>query len=216
MKTVPDHHLPKSELRAALRNRRAALDDLHRNVLDTAINSHLVRHAREGGFNVIAAFLAFDGEPDLRQGLAELERSGATLVLPVVHETPGRNTMVFRRWSADAPLQPNRYGILEPLPGPETPLAQIELILIPMVGWDRDGNRLGMGASYYDRALQPFSDSESPRRVGVAYAAQEIERVPADPWDVPLHAILNEHGWFDCPAGSRAAHRPARKRNRET
>ena len=197
MKTVPDHHLPKSELRKALRRKRAAIDELHRNVLDAAINSHLVRHAREGGFGVIAAFLAFDGEPDLRQGLAELERSGATLALPVVHEAPGRNTMTFRRWSAGEPLRPNRFGILEPADAPEVPLPRIELILIPMVGWDRGGNRLGMGASYYDRALQPFSFGDAPRRVGVAYAAQEIERVPVDPWDVPLHAILNEHGWFE-------------------
>ena len=64
MKTVPDHHLPKSELRAALRRKRAAIDEFHRNILDTAINSHLVRHAREGEYAVIAAFLAFDGEPD--------------------------------------------------------------------------------------------------------------------------------------------------------
>ena len=200
MKTVPDHHLPKSELRAALRNKRAAIDELHRNILDTAINSHLVRHAREGEFGVIAAFLSFDGEPDLRLGLAELERSGATLVLPVVHEAPGRNTMVFRRWSTGDPLQANRFGILEPVAGSEVPLPQIELVLIPMVGWDRGGNRLGMGASYYDRALQPFTDADAPRRVGVAYAAQEIDRVPVDPWDVPLHIVLNEHGWFDCPA----------------
>ena len=200
MKTVPDHRLPKSELRASLRKKRAAIDELHRNVLDTAINSHLVRHAREGGFEVIAAYLAFDGEPDLLLGLAELERSGATLALPVVHEAPGRRTMTFRRWSPGAPLRPNRYGILEPEDAPEIPLPGIGLVLIPMVAWDRDGNRLGMGASFYDRALQPFSASGSPRRVGVAYAAQEIERVPADPWDVPLHGILNEHGWFDCPA----------------
>ena len=103
MKTVPDHHLPKSELRAALRRKRAAIDELHRNVLDTA-------------------FLAFDGEPDLRLGLVELERSGATLALPVIHKAPGRNTMVFRRWSAGEPLQANRYGILEPAGGAEVPL----------------------------------------------------------------------------------------------
>jgi 5-formyltetrahydrofolate cyclo-ligase len=200
MKTVPDHHLPKSELRATLRRRRAAIDELHRNILDTAINSHLVRHARENEFGVIAAFLSFDGEPDLRLGLAELERSGATLVLPVVHEAPGRNTMVFRRWSPGETLRPNRFGILEPVGSPEVPLPQIDLVLIPMVGWDRRGNRLGMGASYYDRALQPFSGDPAPRRVGVAYAAQEIERVPVDPWDIALHAVLNENGWFDCPA----------------
>jgi 5-formyltetrahydrofolate cyclo-ligase len=203
MKKVEDQHQPKSELRAALRSKRAAIDALHRNILDTAINSHLVRHARESEFGIIAAFLAFDGEPDLTLGLTELERSGATLALPVVHETPGRNQMVFRRWSPDGPLRPNRFGILEPVGTPEVPLPQIELVLIPMVGWDRHGNRLGMGASFYDRALQPFADSERPRRVGVAYGVQELKHVPVDPWDVPLHGILNENGWFDCPEACR-------------
>jgi len=199
MRTVPDQHLPKSELRSALRSKRSTIDALHRNVLDTAINSHLVRHAREGEFGIIAAFLAFDGEPDLRLGLTELERTGATLALPVVRETSGRQAMVFRRWSSGDPLRPNRYGILEPVDTPEVPLPRIGLVLIPMVGWDRLGNRLGMGASFYDRALQPFADSDRPWRVGVAYAVQEIERVPVDPWDVPLHGILTETGWFDCP-----------------
>jgi 5-formyltetrahydrofolate cyclo-ligase len=199
MQKIPGQQHPKSELRATLRRKRTAIDALHRNILDTAINSHLVRHARAGEFGVIAAFLAFDGEPDLRQGLTELERSGATLALPVVHEKPGRNTMVFRRWSTKDPLQPNRFGILEPVAAPEVALPRIGLVLIPMVGWDRQGNRLGMGASFYDRALQPFMSKNRPRRVGVAYAAQEIEQVPVDPWDVPLHGVLTENGWHDCP-----------------
>ncbi len=205
MHRVPDHHQPKSELRAQLRRRRAAIDDTHRDILDTAINSHLVRHARDGGFDTVAAFLAFDGEPDLALGLAELERGGVTLALPVVQASPGRLGLVFRRWSPGDPLRRNRYGIPEPADAPEVPLPAIGLMLIPMVGWDRGGNRLGMGASFYDRALQPFALAARPLRVGVAYAAQELERVPVDPWDVPLHAVLNEHGWFDCAAPERTA-----------
>ena len=200
MKKLPDQHILKSELRKEMRQRRALLDDIHRNILDTAINTHLVDHARQENVKTVAAYLAFDGEPDLRQGLATLEKEGVSLVLPVVHKIPGRNTISFHLWTADDTLMPNRFGILEPVDTPEVPLVQIDLMLIPLVGWDRAGNRLGMGASYYDRALQPLARNERPVRTGVAYAAQETEHIPVDPWDIRLHAMLTENGWFTCGA----------------
>jgi 5-formyltetrahydrofolate cyclo-ligase len=200
MKKLPDQHIFKSELRTELRQRRALLDDIHRNILDTAINTHLVNYARQEKVKTVAAYLAFDGEPDLGQALAELENEGVALALPVVHKIPGRNTISFHLWTADDALEPNRYGILEPVNTPEVPLVMIDLMLIPLVGWDRAGNRLGMGASYYDRALQPLARQQRPVRTGVAYSAQETARIPVDPWDVPLHAMLTEHGWFTCDA----------------
>ena len=200
MKKLPDQHIPKSELRKEMRQQRALLDDIHRNILDTAINTHLVNYARLETVHTVAAYLAFDGEPDLMQGLATLEKEGVSLVLPVVHKIPGRNTISFHLWTADDTLKPNRFGILEPVDTPEVPLVQIDLMLIPLVGWDRSGNRLGMGASYYDRALQPLARNERPVRTGVAYSAQEMPQIPIDPWDVPLHAMLTENGWFTCGA----------------
>ena len=200
MKKLPDQHILKSELRKDLRQRRALLDAIHRNVLDTAINTHLVNYAREEHVKTVAAYLAFDGEPDLRQSLAILENEGVSLVLPIVHKIPGRNTISFHLWTADDKLEPNRFGIMEPVDTPEVPLVQIDLMLIPLVGWDHSGNRLGMGASYYDRALQPLARNERPVRTGVAYSVQETAHVPVDPWDVPLHAMLTENGWFTCGA----------------
>lgn len=200
MKKLPDQHILKSELRSEMRRRRGLLDNLHRNVLDTAINTHLVDYARRESVKSVAAFLSFDGEPDLRQGLATLESEGVSLALPVVHKIPGRNTISFHMWTTGDALEPNRYGILEPVDAPEIPLVRIDLMLIPLVGWDRAGNRLGMGASYYDRALQPLTGNHRPIRTGVAYSAQETAQIPVDPWDVRLHVMLTENGWFTCGA----------------
>ena len=69
---------------------------------------------------------------------------------------------------------------------------------MPLVGWDRRGSRLGMGGSYYDRALQPFTRMPRPMRMGVGYESQESADIPVDPWDIRMHAMLTEKGWFTC------------------
>jgi len=96
-------------------------------------------------------------------------------------------------------MKKSGYGIPEPCGSPEIPLSNIDLLLMPLVGWDESGNRLGMGAGYYDRALEPLSQSDAPIRTGVAYQLQKVPGVPDDPWDIRLHMLLTETGLFICP-----------------
>ena len=177
---------------------RTGMDRNRRVILDAAINRHLVEYARAAQLSDIAAYLSFDGEPDLSPALQELETNGVNRALPVIHEVEGRNTMVFHHWTHDCELVPNRYGILEPAGTPEIPLLRFDVVLVPLVAWDRAGNRLGMGGSFYDRAFQPFAQNPRPMRMGVAYEAQENGNIPLDPWDIRLHAMLTEKGWFTC------------------
>lgn len=199
MKTVPDQHSQKNQLRKELRARRAGIASNSRAALDALINRHLVEYARAAHLSDIAAFLAFDGEPDLSPALQELGDSGVTLALPVINVISGRNSISFHQWTRDCELRPNRFGILEPVGTAEIPLIRFDAVLIPLVGWDRGGGRLGMGGSFYDRAFQPFSQSPRPVRMGVGYEKQECGQVPLDPWDIRLHAMLTEKGWFTCP-----------------
>jgi 5-formyltetrahydrofolate cyclo-ligase len=67
-----------------------------------------------------------------------------------------------------------------------------------LVGWNTDGNRLGMGASFYDRLFQPFAELPRPVRLGVGYQMQQADSIPKDPWDIRLHCILTENGLFTC------------------
>ncbi len=92
-------------------------------------------------------------------------------------------------------MQENRLHILEPVNEPPLDLADIEILVIPLVAWDKKGNRLGMGAGFYDRLLAPHQTSAVPLRVGAAYGFQEVARVPVNDRDIPLHALLCEHGW---------------------
>lgn len=204
MKAEPSLHASKSELRKTVRQRRAGLAADRRRHLDAAINNHLIDFAERLQPGLVAAFIAFDGEPDLAPALRDLERRGVRLALPIVQDdpthtgSPGGSVICFRRWSSGCDMRPNRYGILEPVGTLEIGLVEVDLVLVPLVAWDAAGGRLGMGASYYDRLFRPFAGEPRPLRMGVAYGVQQVDRVPREPWDVPLHMMLTENGCLDC------------------
>ena len=120
---------------------------------------------------------------------------GCELALPVVS---GENDhgMQFHAWRSDTNLLKNRYGIPEPEETAVMSISGFDMLIMPLVGYDRFGNRLGMGTGYYDRHLESLRDSDKPLRVGVAYSLQEIAAIQKNNWDIPLHGVVNEHGWF--------------------
>jgi len=194
---TPDATAAKRALRRQYRTARRTLDARTRARFDEDIREH-IRHApqfqRAGCF---AAYWAFDGEPDLRPLLDRMSARGVAIALPVLGS--GR-TMTFREWRPGAPLAANRLTIPEPESGTDLALEDLDLVLMPLVAWDRSGRRLGMGGGYYDHLFRAHRDADRPLRVGVAYGVQEAANLPADGWDVTLHAVVTEGGWFTCPA----------------
>jgi 5-formyltetrahydrofolate cyclo-ligase len=95
---------------------------------------------------------------------------------------------------------PNAYGIAEPVASATVRISprDLDAVLMPVVGFDRHGNRLGMGAGYYDRALRHLRDGSRrwrrPRLVGLAFACQEVERIVPSTWDIPLDVVVTERG----------------------
>ena len=198
MKNETSQKSKKSALRNDLRARRRQLDESERQVMNASINQFLTNFIAEHRPASIAAFWSFDGEPGLLPTLELSSRQGTQIVLPVISNSPAGNTLLFRQWSPDTLMKTNNFGIPEPDDTPEVLLADIDLILIPLVAWDETGGRLGMGAGFYDRALQPCSQSDTPIRTGVAYQLQKVANVPDEPWDIRLHRVLSETGWFTC------------------
>jgi 5-formyltetrahydrofolate cyclo-ligase len=141
----------------------------------------------------LAAYRANDGELDPEPLLRRAAADGLATCLPVVR---GDGRLHFLAWSPGEPLTENRYGIGEPLPASSEYLpGQIDLLLMPLVAFSRDGTRLGMGAGYYDKTLA----GERPRyAVGFAFACQEERVLPRDPWDVPLDYVLTECDLLRC------------------
>ena len=189
----------KTVLRSRNRLLRQKFSQHARSVLDQAINQEVLQFVRESKASSLAAYWPFDGEPDLRPALSELSGSGSLIAFPVITDRDN-GSMNMHRWHPEASMKENVFHIPEPDSAPQVNADELDLLLIPLVAWDRAGGRLGMGAGFYDRLLAPLSALKSPCRVGVAYGIQEVPRVPVTETDVPLHGVICEHGFLALPA----------------
>lgn len=141
----------------------------------------------------VAGYWPADGEIDPLPALARAFAAGKACYLPVL--CPWRHGhLSFARWWPGARLRRNRFGIPEPITPQREWLAprMLDLVLVPLVGFDRAGNRLGMGGGYYDRSFGLVGHGcwHRARLVGVAFDSQRIDDLPRRVWDVPLDAVL--------------------------
>ena len=169
----------KQTLRARLRSLRQAIGPGPQARAALAARDRLLRSALFPRGGSLAAYLASDGELDLQPLIRAAWSAGVRIYLPVV---TGPGQMVFSRYRRGDRLRRNRHGILEPRRGGDTlDAAALDLILTPLVGFDRAGHRLGMGGGYYDRALgRPNRRGRRPRVVGVAHSCQEVKAIPSN------------------------------------
>ena len=138
---------------------------------------------------VVATYLPIGSEIDPRPLMGKLEREGAKLALPCVLDD---GPMIYRHYRRGDPLEKRAFGLLEP--GHEVPEVMPTLVLAPLLGFDRAGNRLGYGKGHYDRALQRLRAQGRVFVCGLAYFGQEGEAVPAEPHDIPLDWVMTERG----------------------
>jgi 5-formyltetrahydrofolate cyclo-ligase len=177
----------KAALRAIARQRRrnfvATLDPLAHRLAFKMLPSPLVRRLQDA--RSVALYMPLDDEAPAMRLAAQLGVMGKVIALPRVLDRLG--SMDFLEWRAEDQLFPGLYGTSHPEPGgaPVTP----DVIVAPLLGFDRAMNRLGQGGGYYDRAFARYPDA---LRVGLAWSVQEHDTLPADPWDLPLHAVLTE------------------------
>jgi 5-formyltetrahydrofolate cyclo-ligase len=144
----------------------------------------------------VAVYLAMPGEASLDRFIAAASATGARLYVPRV-VSRRRRSLEFVELPPGASLRRGAYGIAEPAGrGRRVRTGELDVVLVPLVGFDRDGHRLGMGAGYYDRVLAPRRDPgrsyRRPKLVGIAYACQEIESIKPRAWDVALDAVVTE------------------------
>lgn len=139
---------------------------------------------------IIAGYWPMGDEMDLRPLMLALALRGHALVLPV---TPPRGQLLtFRAWAPGAALSPGPMGTSEPFAGEEL---RPDVLLVPLLAFDRAGRRLGYGGGYYDRTLAALAGAKA---IGIAYAGQEMAEVPAGPQDFRLPLIATEAGVIVC------------------
>jgi 5-formyltetrahydrofolate cyclo-ligase len=143
----------------------------------------------------IGIYLANDGEVDPSIILDICHKTGKQCFLPVIHPIK-INRLHFARYTKDSQLTANCFGILEPCLKHSAIVRpwSLNLILMPLVGFDRQGNRLGMGGGFYDRTLAFTARMQYPvpRLVGLAHSFQELDNISPQAWDIPLNHIITE------------------------
>ncbi|MBB6519954.1 5-formyltetrahydrofolate cyclo-ligase [Pseudoteredinibacter isoporae] len=186
----------RQELRKSLRQKRRALSQQQQSSAAQNVAQQLVKLPLYAHSQNIAAYIASDGELGLQPSIERILEAGKRCYLPRVMDT---TTMEFRSFARNTRLVDNRFGIPEPA-GEVTPIApqDLDLVLLPLVGFCRTGGRLGMGGGFYDRcfAFKAEQEGSGPALIGIAHSLQELSELPVESWDIPLSGILTDQGYI--------------------
>jgi 5-formyltetrahydrofolate cyclo-ligase len=143
-------------------------------------------------FRVFSGYVALGAEMDPGPLMQRLAETGAMGALPVAASRDA--ALDFRAWDPDGELEPDAFGI--PAPPPTAPLLTPDLVIAPLLAFDRRGGRLGQGAGHYDRTLANLRASRAVFVLGLGYSGQEVAAIPMEPHDQRLDAILTETGYI--------------------
>ncbi|MHB1057376.1 MAG: 5-formyltetrahydrofolate cyclo-ligase [Rhodanobacter sp.] len=189
----------RRELRQRLADRRRALAPAERIAAAQGLRRNLEQLPEYLTDTRVAGYWASHGELPLNLAIAPLAGRGQRFLLPVIGTD---KRLRFAPWQAGDEVQPNRYGIPEPVaPAELLEPFQLDLVLVPLLGFDRRGNRLGHGGGYYDRSFAFLNEQVRPTEpllVGIAYDFQELEIVHKEAWDVALDFIATDRELIDC------------------
>jgi 5-formyltetrahydrofolate cyclo-ligase len=147
----------------------------------------------------VAGYWAVAGELPLLAVIAGLRARGQQYWLPIVGDA---GQLAFAAWQPGIEIAANRFGIPEPVvdASERAQPADLDVVLLPLLGFDRRGNRLGFGGGYYDRSfafLRARAGAGKPLLVGIGYAMQEVDAIEPMPWDVRLDYIATDRELVD-------------------
>jgi 5-formyltetrahydrofolate cyclo-ligase len=142
---------------------------------------------------IVSGFSALKSEINPVPLMRKLADQGAQLALPVV-AAKGK-PLIMRAWSFGEPLDSGVWGIREPKAG--APEVAPDILIVPLLAFDRTGNRIGYGAGYYDMTIAKLRAMKPTVAIGIAYAAQEIAEIPVTPRDARLDLVLTEREIID-------------------
>jgi len=191
----------KPALRQMLRQRRNALDDDRQAQAAAGLAAQLQSLPVFARSRRVAFYLANDGEIDPGKALDWRLTQGGRCYAPVI--VAGEKKLRFAEITAHTRFYRNRFGIAEPrVPaGQLIEGGELDLALLPLVGFDRHGNRIGMGGGFYDATF----GGDAPELIGLAHEIQRLDHIHADHWDIPVSAVVTDRRIHHC-SGRPAAH----------
>jgi 5-formyltetrahydrofolate cyclo-ligase len=190
----------RQQLRQRLREQRAAVPAAQRIAAAQGLLQQLQQLPELTVDERIGGYFAVNGELSLHLVVAHCWRQGKAFHLPVAGAA---RQLRFARYTTATQVQPNRFGIPEPavpdyaLVAPDT----LELVLVPLLGFDRRGHRLGYGGGFYDTSFAFLAQQQRPATpllVGIGYGFQEVDTLAPENWDVKLDFIATERELIDC------------------
>ncbi|KNH28198.1 5-formyltetrahydrofolate cyclo-ligase [Pseudomonas syringae] len=192
--------LPRPQLRRMLRKARRALTPSQQREAARGLYKQLAQHPLFRRAKHISLYLPNDGEIDPRLLMRAAQRQGKAIYLPVLSAWP-RTKMVFQRIRPGEKLKPNRFRIPEPRHNiaRQRKVWALDLVLLPLVGFDDVGGRLGMGGGFYDRSLAYLARRKNwrkPTLLGLAHECQKVQRLAQASWDVPLQGTVTDKAWY--------------------
>ncbi|WP_350315706.1 5-formyltetrahydrofolate cyclo-ligase [Pectobacterium aroidearum] len=195
--TSPDTSLSsttasRQQIRQAVRQHRRLLTPEQQALFAQQACERVMAHPKIIRAESVAVFLSFDGELDTSPLIQQLWQQGKRVYLPVLHPFRAGH-LLFLRYASDTELVRNRLKIMEPCLDVRQvlPLPQLDILLTPLVAFDHQGQRLGMGGGFYDRTLQYRNQmSRGPYPIGLAHDCQQVDALPVESWDIPLPEII--------------------------
>lgn len=193
--------MTKAELRQRLRQQRRQLSLEQRELAAKNLLQQLKKLPLYQTAQHIALYLENDAEISTRFILEDAWTLKKNCYLPILSADPN-NSLSFMPYQRDTSMVANQFGILEPVFVSEHAISpqQLDLVFCPLVAFDQQGNRLGMGGGFYDKtfAFTKQTPSTTPSLIGLAYELQKISRIPSDDWDVALTGVVTDKHYYDC------------------
>ncbi|MGB5763560.1 MAG: 5-formyltetrahydrofolate cyclo-ligase [Sedimenticolaceae bacterium] len=190
----------QQRLRQHLKHTRLALSAQARAEAAASAARLILKHPRVVRAKRVAAYFGIKGELSPMGLMEHAAQSNKQCFLPVLHPfLSGR--LWFCRWRPGDRVAPNRFGIPEPIPraGDLVAARNLDLVIVPLLGFDSDCHRLGMGGGYYDRSfafIRRLKHRTHPYLIGFAHESQRVDRLQTQAWDITLDAIASDRRFY--------------------
>lgn len=192
-------------IRKQIRQIRRALSPEQQNLAEHQATAHMLSVLNTLGPKRVAIYLSHDGELSTDSLIAALWQQNIEVVLPRLHPFSQGN-LQFYHYHRKTPMVVNPYGIAEPKLDIQTLRStdSIDVMITPLVAFDHQGNRMGMGKGFYDRTLAhrrvSAKGGKTPLAIGFAHTCQQVPSIPCEAWDIPLEMLITPEKIFDFSA----------------